>query len=224
MTAPDACIAIIPARGGSKRLPRKNILPWAGRPLVAHTIAIARAAGLFDAIIVSTEDEEIARIAHAAGASVLERPPALAGDTATVVQVCAHVLEHREAGRFCCIYATAVLLRPETIARAHAALDAPPAANYVMGVSRYNYPPVQALRADADGFLSYMWPEFRGRQSQTYPELCVSNGTFTWARSAAFRADRIFYAAGLRGFAVPEDEVLDLDTPEDYRRLCERAP
>lgn len=212
-------IAIIPARGGSKRLPRKNILPVGGQPMLSHPIRAALDTGLFDRVVVSTEDSEIAAAAQDAGASVLERPPSLAQDTSTVVQVCLHALEHYPAREFCCIYATAALLRPETLRNAHGALDALPSADYVLGVSGYNYPPVQALKADENGFLSYMWPEFRGKQSQTYPELCVSNGTFVWARSEVFIREKIFYGTRLRGYPVPDDQVLDIDIPEDYETL-----
>jgi pseudaminic acid cytidylyltransferase len=218
-----ARIAIIPARGGSKRLPRKNVLPVGRRPMLAWPIEAARNTGLFERIVVSTEDSEIAAAAREAGAQVLTRPDELAADRATVVQVCLHVLDAVAAQTFCCIYATAALLKPETIVAAHVALDREPEADYVMGVSGYNYPPVQALRADADGFLSHMWPEYRARQSQTYPELCVSNGTFVWARTAAFRRDQIFYGRRLRGYRVPEGEVLDIDTREDYEALLTRA-
>jgi pseudaminic acid cytidylyltransferase len=218
-----ARIAIIPARGGSKRLPRKNVLPVDGRPMLGWPIEAARKTGLFERIVVSTEDSEIAAAAREAGAEVLARPDELAGDRATVVQVCLHVLDAIPAVTFCCIYATAALVKPETIVAAHETLDRAPAADYVMGVSGYNYPPVQALRADAHGFLSHMWPEYRARQSQTYPELCVSNGTFVWARTAAFRRDQLFYGERLRGYRVPDAEVLDIDTREDYEELLARA-
>lgn len=216
---PGGRIAIIPARGGSKRLPRKNILPVGGQPMLSHPIRAALDTGLFDRVVVSTEDSEIALAAQKAGASVLERPEHLAQDTSTVVQVCMHALEHYPAGEFCCIYATAALLRPETLSKAHSLLDASPPADYVLGISGYNYSPVQALKANENGFLSYMWPEFLGKQSQFYPQLCVSNGTFVWARSEAFLREKIFYGTRLRGFPVPDDQVMDIDVSEDYEAL-----
>lgn len=212
-------IAIIPARGGSKRLPRKNVLAVNGQPMLSYPVRVALDCGLFDEIVVSTEDDEIAEAAREAGASVLPRPLSLALDTSTVAQVCLHVLEYHPVQEFCCIYATAALLRPDTLRNAYALLDAPPAADYVLGVSDYNYPPVQALKEDENGFLSYMWPEFRGRQSQMYPKLRVSNGTFVWARTEPFLREQIFYGPRLKGYSVPPDQVSDIDGPEDYQAL-----
>ena len=113
-------LAIIPARGGSKRLPRKNILPFLGRPIIAHTIEAATESGCFTRILVSTEDEEIADAARAAGADIQQRDPSLATDAATLTDVCLDILASEErAGRafdtFACLYATAPLRRAEDI-------------------------------------------------------------------------------------------------------------
>lgn len=216
-------VALIPARGGSKRLPRKNILEVGGVPMLAHPILAARASGLFEHIYVSTEDAEIAKIARHYGAEVIERPPQFAEDSSTVVQVCLHALEtYPEIDLMCCIYATAVLLTPETITAGHALLGSESEADFVMGVSEYEYPPVQALKADDNGYLSYMWPEWRGIQSQLYPHLFVSNGTFYWARSQALLEEKAFYGRRLRGFVVPTEQVSDIDTQEDLTRVISR--
>jgi CMP-N-acetylneuraminic acid synthetase len=213
--------ALIPARGGSKRLPRKNILPLAGRPMIAYPIGAARASGVFDRVFVSTEDPEIAAVAGAEGAEVIARPAAIAEDQATVVQVCLHALEtHPEVRLLCCLYATAALLRPESIRRARALLDDNPPADFVMGVSEYNYPPVQAMKRDESGFLSLMWPEWKSVQSQSYPPLVVSNGTLYWARADALRRDASFYGARLRAYLVPQDEVSDINTAADFERAA----
>jgi CMP-N-acetylneuraminic acid synthetase len=210
---------LIPARGGSKRLPRKNILEVGGLPMLAHPIACARASGLFEHILVSTEDAEIAEAARAQGAEVIDRPAEIAGDRATVAQVCLHALEAvPEIERLCCIYATAILLRPETLRAGHDLLDAAPQADFIMGVSEYEHPPVQALKADEQGYLSYMWPEWRGVQSQFQPRLVVSNGSFYWARADALRAEKTFYGRRLKGCVVPADQVADIDTPADLER------
>ncbi len=216
-------VALIPARGGSKRLPRKNILAVGGLPMLAHPIRAARESGLFDAIYVSTEDAEIAEVARAQGAEVIERPADIAGDRATVVQVCLHTLEtHPEIDRLCCLYATAVLLRPESLIAAHALLDEAPEADFVMGVSEYEHPPVQALKADDQGYLSYMWPEWRGVQSQFQPRLLVSNGSLYWARAAALKAEQTFYGRRLKGWVVPPEQVADIDTAADLERARQR--
>lgn len=216
-------VALIPARGGSKRLPRKNILDVGGVPMLAHPIMAARATGLFDHIYVSTEDAEIAEIAKRYGAEVIERPVQFAEDRSTVVQVCLHALEaHPEINLLCCVYATAVLLAPETIVDAHKLLGGESEADFVMGVSEYEHPPVQALKADDNGYLSYMWPEWRGIQSQLHPHLVVSNGTFYWARRQAMLEEKTFYGRRLRGSTVPSEQVSDIDTQEDLKKIKSR--
>jgi len=188
--------------------------------MLAHTIALAQTAGVFDTIYVSTEDLEIARIATEYGAEVIDRPIQLAQDHITVDDVVTHALEARpEIDVLCCIYATAILLRPETIVAAQALLESGQGCDHVMGVSEYEHPPVQALIADAGGFLGYMWPEWRGVQSQQQPKLVVSDGTFYWTKAEAFRREKTFYGKRLKGFTVPNDQVSDVDTKEDLEKL-----
>jgi len=213
-------IAIIPARGGSKRLPRKNVLDLGGRPMLAHTINTAKNSGLFDEVFVSTEDEQISKIASTFGATVVKRPHELASDRSTVVEVCMHALgQLPDAKVFCCIYATAVLLEPDTLRRSFDMLDEPSKANFVMGVSNFEFPAVQALASNSHGFLSYMWPEWINIQSQFYPDLVVSNGSFYWARRDAFLKERTFYGENLRGYLVPRDQVKDINDGADFEML-----
>jgi pseudaminic acid cytidylyltransferase len=211
--------ALIPARGGSKRLPRKNVVQVAGQPMLAYPVRAARDSGLFDRIYVSTEDSEIADVARQLNVAVIDRPSALAQDRSTVVDVCVHALDvDPQIDRLCCIYATSMLLTPETLVRSSALLDTPPAADVVMGVSEYPFPPVQALKEDEHGFVSYMWPEWRGIQSQFHPRLVVSNGTFYWARAEALKRNRTFYSSKTRPYLVPAAEVTDINTEEDLTR------
>ncbi len=213
-------VALIPARGGSKRLPRKNITEVGGVPMLAHPIMAARASGLFEHIYVSTEDAEIAATANQFGAEIIERPMEIAMDRSTVVEVCIHALEtNPDIEILCCIYATAVLLTPETLILAHTLLDGESEADFVMGVSEYEHPPLQALKSDDNGYLSYQWPEWRGVQSQFQPHLVVSNGTFYWARRQALLEEKSFYGHRLRGAIVPPVEVSDIDTREDLVRV-----
>lgn len=210
-------IAIIPARGGSKRLPRKNILPINGEPIITYPIRVALRSGLFDDVAVSTEDQEISDIAAKYGATVLDRPYELARDHSTVVEVCTHALnlpEYRDAERFCCLYATAVFLSVEDLCNARELMDQEPVADYVMGVSTYNYPPLKALRSK-NGYLKSMWPEYQKKKSQELPELVVSNGTLYWALSKAFLEDRTFYGHRLKGYRLT---AVDIDTPADYEK------
>lgn len=191
--------------------------------MLAHPIMAARATGLFHQIYVSTEDAEIAEIAKRYGAEVIERPSQFAEDRSTVVQVCLHALEaYPEIDLLCCVYATAVLLESETIVEGYKLLNGRPEADFVMGVSEYEHPPFQALKADDNGYLSYMWPEWRGVQSQFHPHLVVSNGTFYWARRQALQEEKTFYGRRLRGAIVPLEQVSDIDTKEDLTKVVSR--
>ena len=216
-------IALIPARGGSKRLPRKNILHINDKPLLAYPIKAALESSLFDSVLVSTDDLEIAEAAVQAGASVIERPDELATDRATVKDVCKHFLNtHPEADIFCCIYATAVRLRPDTLSRSFDKFRSFPHPDFIMGVSEYTHPPFQALVKGAEGYLSYKWPEWKDKQSQFYPRAVVSNGTFYWARRDAFLKEGTFYGEKLVGFLVPDEQVSDINTRDDFLRVNEQ--
>lgn len=218
-------ICIIPARGGSKRLPRKNILPYKDQPLIRHVVAAARASNVFDEVIVSSEDDEILEIAVQCGANAYQRELSIAGDRSTVVEVCLDVLSKNSTEIFCCIYPTAVLLSSETISTSKALFDdyGEGRASVLMGVSEYNYHPVQALSLEEDGSGTPMFPEFRGVQSQFYPRARVSNGTFYWGRKSRFEIEKSFYSEKLKLYDVPDLEVCDIDTPEDYSRLLLRG-
>lgn len=200
-------------------MPRKNVLEVGGSPMLSHPVRSALESGQFDGVYVSTEDPEIAEIARYAGAAVIDRPEELARDRSTVVEVCLHALDAVEsqgapAELFCCIYATAIFLAPEQITAAAAMLDDKPPADVVMGVSDFNLHPVRAL-ISRDGYLTRMWPEFAGLQSQRFPELVASNGTIYWARTGAFRRHRTFYVDRLRGYHIPRSRTIDIDSPED---------
>jgi len=191
--------------------------------MLVHPIMAARATRLFEHIYISTEDSEIAAISRQYGAEVIERPPQISEDQATVVQVCLHALEnHPEIDLLCCIYATAVLLTPESIIAGYKLLNSKPETDFVMGVSEYEHPPVQSLKIDDNGYLSYMWPEWRGVQSQFHPHLVVSNGTYYWARKQALLEEKTFYGRRVRGVIVPSEQVSDIDTMEDLTRVISR--
>lgn len=212
-------IAIIPARGGSKRLPRKNVRPVGGRPMLAWPVEAARDSGEFARVVVSTDDEAIADVAEDAGAEVHMRPAGLGADRATVAQVCAELLEGMSPEArppvFCCLYATALFVRPSDFAASRALLDAPPPADVVMGVSAVSPHPVQALVED-EGYLRAMWPEYEHLQSQDYPHLVASNGTIYWARTAPFLQSGSFYSPRLRGYEMPRERAVDIDTAADF--------
>ena len=221
-------IAIIPARGGSKRLPRKNILPVLGRPMLYYPVRAALDSGCFDRVIVSSEDQEVRHAALDAGAQVINRPDHLARDRSTVVQVCAGLLEQfgKEGFRpewFCCIYATALFITPRDIAAAFEESKKSPGADSVMGVSEFNLQPLQALEKGANNFLKPRWDEYK-LQSQFHPELVASNGTLYWVKTDAFFKTNSFYTDRLVGYKIPWIRAIDLDTPEDYEIACQIAP
>ncbi|MCP3900750.1 MAG: acylneuraminate cytidylyltransferase family protein [Desulfobacteraceae bacterium] len=222
-------IAIIPARGGSKRLSKKNILPVQNKPMLAYPVMNAIKSELFDQVIVSTEDEAIGKIAQEAGARFLKRPERLAQDRSTVAQVCEHVLEElgKEGGApdfFCCIYATAIFLTQQDIIDSFRMITESPEANVVMGVSRFNLQPVQALEKKENGLLSPMWPEYAHIQSQFHPNLVVSNGTIYWAKTNTFLQKKTFYDEKLIGYEMPWVRALDIDTKESFEIVKLLAP
>lgn len=212
-------IAIIPARGGSKRLPRKNILPLGGEPLLSRVIKTCFLSQIFSKVIVSTEDKEIASVAKNAGAKVHQRSESLAQDRSTVVEVCLDVLESENFDNFCCVYATSGLLSPATLENSAKSFLNDKRAHTLIGVSSFNYPPVQALTVDENSFAEMLMPEYMKVQSQFHPKTRVSNGTFCWGRRENFLKEPTFYSQKMKIFDVPEREVCDLDTPEDYEML-----
>ncbi len=213
-------LAIIPARGGSKRLPRKNVREVAGRPMIAYAIACARRSGLFARVLVSTEDEEIAAVAAGEGAEVDRRDPALADDRTGVVEVCRELLARLEtAGElpdlFCCLYATAVFLEPDDLVAAERRFHEPPRPQVVMGVSAFPLHPFKALE-ERNGLLRPVHPDRVLRKGTEYPRYLASNGTFYWARSRPFLERPSFYVDRLVGHEIPYHRAIDIDTEEDY--------
>lgn len=212
-------IAIIPARGGSKRLPRKNILPLGGVPLLSRVIKTASSSDLFDKIVVSSEDDEILMLAKKEGAIAHARPVELASDRSTVVEVCVEVLNLFPCDFFCCIYPTAAMLSEKTLDLSSRSFFSDKSKRVLMGVSEFNYHPVQALTVDEDGNARLLFPEYERLQSQFYPVVRVSNGTFYWAEVRSFLREQTFYSNALSLFDVPKNEAFDVDTPDDYKKL-----
>lgn len=208
---------LIPARGGSKRFPRKNIAPLAGKPLLGWTVETAIASGIFSDVVVSTDDEEVAAVARHHGATTVARPPALAGDTATVVQVMLDfadglVRAGRRADLMGVVLPTAALMVPDDLRRGFAMLDAD--TECVMSVTRFHEPPFWALH-EVDGFVRPFWPEHLKR-SQELPAVWVDCGYYYLARVDAVRRDGKFYGPRVRGCPVPRLRSVDIDVAEDF--------
>lgn len=218
-------LCIIPARSGSKRLANKNILPYKGKPLLHHTVKTALSSDLFTKIIVSSDDEWYLDIAVNAGAFPHKRNPEYATDSSTVVDVCLDVLDQNDCEYFCCLYATAVLVSESTLRDAHAKFNFDTrdmGAEVLMGVSRFNYHPVQAMELLSTGYAKPLFQNYYEKQSQFYPNVCVSNGTFYWADSYKFKLNKTFYPEKLTVFELAEKEVCDINDDNDYRNLLKR--
>jgi len=218
-------LAIIPARGGSKRIPRKNIKPFAGRPMIAWTIAALREAGTFDVIAVSTDDDEIAAIARAAGAEVpFRRPAALSDDHTGTIPVIAHAIDNYRAAGFspalvCCAYATAPFLRAEDIRRGAALLEAAgDGVDYAFSVTSYGFPIQRALRLTAAGRVEMFQPDQFATRSQDLEEAYHDAGQFYWGRAEAWTEGRVIFSPRALPVILPRHRVQDIDTPEDWTR------
>lgn len=215
-------VAVIPARGGSKRIPRKNVRAFAGKPMIAWSIEAARASGCFERIVVSTDDDEIADVALRHGAEVpFRRPPELANDHATTLAVIAHAVDWLGAHGVapegaCCLYATAPLVDPADLRRGLELLGAN-AVDYVFTCTTYEFAVQRALRRGPDGLVQMVQPEHENTRSQDLPELFHDAGQFYWGTGAAWSARRPIYGRALP-LLVPRHRVQDIDTPEDWAR------
>lgn len=215
-------IAVIPARGGSKRIPRKNVKMFAGKPMIAWPIAAALESGCFDRIIVSTDDEEIAEAAKAHGAEVpFRRPAELSGDHTPTVPVIAHAVrwlrESAQVERACCIYATAPFLRTEDV---RAGLDALIAreCDYAFSVTSYPFPIQRALKLDAQERVSMFQPEHIETRSQDLEEAYHDAAQFYWGRAEAWLDGRAIFGDRSVAVRLPRKRVQDIDTMEDWER------
>jgi pseudaminic acid cytidylyltransferase len=213
-------VAVIPARGGSKRIPRKNVRPFAGRPMICHAIGAAQAAGIFDRIVVSTDDDEIAQAARDAGADVpFQRPPALATDHAGTVPVIAHAVDALDLcddDAVCCLYPAVPLLEAEDLSRGLDLLEAG-ASGYVFPVAAYPSPVQRALVRGAEGASRSLYPEFAQTRTQDLVPAFFDAGQFYWARAATWRAGLSIHGHA-RTIVLPDWRVVDIDTPDDWAR------
>lgn len=219
MISASGVLAIIPARGGSKGVPRKNVHPLGGLPLITWTVRAALDASCIERVLVSTDDDEIAYSAREAGAEVpFMRPAELASDTATSVDVMAHALDAvRGFGR-------AVLLQPTSPFRTAADLDAGfalwqgvPSASGCVSVCEAVESPWLMYGRGTDGALARLLPEPPGgSRRQDLPKVLVLNGAFYFVDVTRFNLERRFLFADSQGFEMPMDRSLDIDTHEDF--------
>ena len=218
----EARLAVIPARGGSKRIPRKNILPFAGMPMIAYAIHAAQRSGLFSHIVVSTDDAEVAGVAQHAGAELpFMRPPELADDDTPTVPVVAHAISAcRKLGwsidTVCCIYPAVPLLPPQALAQGLALLERGDCA-CVFPVLPFRSPIQRALQRTSDGRSQPFFPEHSLARTQDLAPAYHDAGQFYWGRAQAW-LDGLNLHANARTLVLPEDSVVDIDTPADWAR------
>lgn len=229
-------LGLIPARGGSKRLPRKNLALLRGRPLLAYAIDAARLSGLFDDIVVSTEDSEIADVARSYGAVIpFMRPNEWAVDAVALVDVCLHaVTALAEQGQrydaLCLLVPTSPLRTADDIRGAWNAFRES-GASFLMSVTDFDHSPFLALRERDGGALEPFWGHDFIRQSQDLPRVVRHNGAVVIADVAALLRERTLYGNDLRGYYMPRLRSIDVDHPDDLiladclmARLAEGAP
>ncbi|ATB64107.1 pseudaminic acid cytidylyltransferase [Pseudomonas mosselii] len=216
-------VAIIPARGGSKRIPRKNIKVFCGKPMIAYSIEAALASGCFEKVVVSTDDSEIAALAREYGASVpFLRPGALSDDYTGTVPVIRHAIEQLSAeGKVpvyvCCIYATAPFVNAADIKRG-LALMADAAVDYAFSVASYPFPIQRAVRVTAQNRIEMFQPEHLGTRSQDLEEAFHDAGQFYWGRTSAWLEGRPIFGPCSVPVVMPRHRVQDIDTLEDWIR------
>lgn len=216
-------VAVIPARGGSKRIPRKNIKLFCGKPMIAWSIEAALASGCFDRVIVSTDDQEIAAIARQWGAEVpFMRPASLSDDFTGTIPVIAHAIDamKREGHSIefaCCIYATAPFVRAQDIQRGLSDLQASDAA-YSFSVTSYPFPIQRAIRMTSAGRVEMFQPELFNTRSQDLEESFHDAGQFYWGRAESWAEEKIFFAPHSLPIHLPRARVQDVDTQEDWDR------
>lgn len=215
-------LGLIPAKRGSTRLPEKNIRPLAGKPLLGWAVEAARASGMIDRLVVSTEDELVANVARECGAEVpFMRPPELARDPAGVVQVGLHALQAMRA--LGAEFRTLVILLPtcpfrtaEDI-RAACELFRLRQGKFLMSVSPYPHPPFAAMSLGGDGCLQPFFPDYLGKKAQELPVAWRANGAVHVLDVPSFEAAKSYYAQPLLGYPMPRVRSVDIDNEADWR-------
>ena len=215
-------VAIIPARGGSKRIPRKNIRMFCGKPMIAWPIEAALESGCFDQVIVSTDDSEIAEVARSYGASTpFMRPVELSDDFTGTGDVTRHAVEWlQQEGHdpedVCCLYATAPFVRPEDLRNGQALLRSGKA-EQVFTATTFPFPIQRAIRVTDKG-CEPIFPEHIRKRSQDLEEAWHDAGQFYWASAKTWcTPGRSMFSAGSIPLILPRYRVQDIDTEEDWK-------
>lgn len=216
-------IAIIPARGGSKRIPRKNIRDFCGKPMIAWSINAAKQSECFDHVIVSTDDDEIAEISQACGAEVpFIRPADLSDDHTPTIPVIAHALrwlaDHGTVAELaCCIYATAPFIQPDDIKKGLETLRQS-GAQYAFSVTSYPFPIQRAIRITTENRVEMFSPKHFQTRSQDLEEAYHDAGQFYWGNAPAWLDGRQIFSPDAAPVKLPRSRVQDIDTPLDWEQ------
>jgi N-acylneuraminate cytidylyltransferase len=216
-------LAVIPARGGSKRIPRKNIKPFCGKPIIAWSIEAALESGCFDQVIVSTDDAEIAGVARQWGGAVpFMRPAELADDHTGTIPVIRHAIEwlNRQGQgieQACCVYATAPFVSAEDLRHGLDVLQGNDC-DYAFSVTSYAFPIQRAIRINDAGRVEMFNSEHFHTRSQDLEEAFHDAGQFYWGRAEAWLQERVLFDSRSLPVLLPRHHVQDIDTLEDWAR------
>lgn len=218
-------LAVIPARGGSKRIPRKNIKMFHGQPMIAWSVQAAIGSGCFDEIWVSTDDEEIAAVAQAYGAKVpFLRPAHLSDDFATTADVMSHAVEefgklnHALPDYICCLYATAPFVTKADLVQGLEKIKNNSNLNYVFSATTYPFPIQRAIKLNADDTVEMFSPQYFNSRSQDLEEAWHDAGQFYWGTAEAWLNKAMIFSTQSRVVELPRFRVQDIDTQEDWDR------
>jgi len=216
-------VAVIPARGGSKRIPRKNIKKFNGKPIIAYSIEAALKSNCFNQVVVSTDDAEIAEIAKKYGANVpFIRPAELSDDYAGTTSVVKHAVEQLEKGKnfidnVCCLYPTAPFIQPKIIAKAFQQLQISKS-DYCFSATNFASPVQRAFQITRDNKVSMAYPEYFDTRSQDLEEFYHDAGQFYWGKAKAFKSELPIFSEVATLFILPRYLVQDIDTKNDWLR------
>ena len=216
----QSCLAVIPARGGSKRIPRKNIKFFSGKPIICWSIEAALKSGCFSDVIVSTDDPEITKIAIQSGAIVpFKRPDELSDDHTGTIAVIRHAIERQQDVEnleyVCCIYPTAPFIDPVVLKKGlnnlkHTGCD------YVFPVTHFDYPIQRALRLNDCGHIEMLHPENFSARSQDLEMTYHDAGQFYWGKTSTWLASKPFFSCNSNPIIIPRDKAQDIDKEDDW--------
>jgi pseudaminic acid cytidylyltransferase len=216
-------VAVIPARGGSKRIPRKNIKIFCGKPMLVWSVEAALKSGCFDQVIVSTDDVEVADVALQYGAQVpFMRPKALSDDHTGTTAVITHAInwlaeQSQKPEQVCCLYATAPFVSPIDLSNGLTVLT-DTGADYAFSVTSYAFPIQRAMRITASGRVAMFNPVNFNTRSQDLEEAYHDAGQFYWGQADAWLQNKMIFSAASVPVKLPRHRVQDIDTPEDWRQ------